>query len=92
MLFKTTKNWKKYLNVDDEIILNDILKKTAKHRGAYKNSDEIKIAQLWCSLIEAEKKINTLDARLKRLEYILGGIIKRAEEDKDALLKSLRGF
>ena len=92
MIRNATKNWKKFLGVDDEAMLNDIIANTAKHRGAYKNADDVKIAQLWCSLIEAQKQMNKMDQRLKRIEYILGGLIKRSDDDRERLLKSLRNF
>jgi len=92
MLFNTTKDWKKYLSPKDEAILNEILELTEKHRGAYKNADDIKIAKLWCALIELKKQIATIDSRLKRVEFILGGMINRAEEEKRKLLRSLQEF
>lgn len=92
MLFNTTKDWKKYLSPKDEAILNEILELTEKHRGAYKNADDIKIAKLWCAIIELQKEISTLNTRLRKIEFILGGMISRAEEEKKKLLKSLQEF
>lgn len=92
MLINATKNWKKYLSIDDEIILNDILMRTAKHRGAYRNADDIKIAQLWAAMIENKKQMNALDERLKRIERLLGGLLERGREEEEKLLKSLRNF
>ncbi len=92
MFFNTTKDWKKYLSPKDEAILNEILEVTERHRGAYKNADDIKNAKLWCALIELKKQINTLDKRLRSIEFILSGMINRAEEEKRRLLKSLQEF
>lgn len=92
MLFNATKNWKKLLAIEDEMLLNDLLLRGAKHRGAYKNADDVKIAQIWCALVETKKQINSMDERLRRIEYLLGGIIKRSHEDEEKLLKSLRNF
>ncbi len=92
MIFNATKNWKKFLSSEDEMFLNEILLKTARHRGAYKNADEVKIAQLWCSFVETRKQISAIDDRLRRIEYLLGGIIKRSREQEDKLLDSLRNF
>jgi hypothetical protein len=92
MLINATKNWKKYLSIDDEIILNDLLTRAAKHRGAYRNADEIKVAQLWSALIENKKQMNALDERMKRIERLLGGLLERGREEEDRLLKSLRNF
>lgn len=92
MLINSSKNWKKYMNIDDEMLLNELLMKAARNRGAYRNSDDVKIAQLWCSMIEMKKEINTIDERLKRIENLLGSILQRNKEDEDRLLKTLRNF
>jgi hypothetical protein len=89
MLISNKRNWKTYLNLDDESILNDILKMTARHRGAYKNASDVGIAQLWCALIELEKQIRNLDTRLARIERILNGIVTRASAEKEELIKTL---
>lgn len=92
MLLKTNKNWKKYLNIDDEALLNKIIEEVAKYRSAYKNAEEVKIAQLWCALLDMEKKLQKLDARMKRIEAIFDAIAQRVEEEKSSLIKTLRGF
>ncbi len=92
MLFNTTKDWKKYLNPKDEDVLNELLEKTEMYRGAYKNADDIKIAKLWSALIELQKEINSLNNRMKRIEFIIGGMLNRAEEERRKLLKSLEQF
>ncbi len=86
------RNWRMYLSLEDEATLNEILRLTAKHRGAYKNANETAVAQLWCALIEIQKEIKGLDERLKRLERILGGIVSRAQEEREKLLKSLENL
>jgi len=86
------KNWRLYLSLEDEAVLNEILRLAAKHRGAYKNANETAIAQVWCALIEIQKEIKGLDERLKRLERILGGIASRVEEEREKLLKSLESL
>ena len=90
MLFKATKNWKELLSIDDEEVLNELLKKAAKHRGAYKNADDVKIAQLWCASLELKKENVALNKRLKRIEYLLEGLFERNRKDERALLESLK--
>lgn len=92
MFLNVTKDWKKYLSPKDESVLNEILEITEKHRGAYKNADDIKIAKLWCAVIELRKQIMAVENRVRRVEHILGGMISRAEEEKRRLLKSLQEF
>lgn len=92
MLLKTNKNWKKYLNIDDEALLNKIIEDVAKYRSAYKTAEEVKIAQLWCALLDMEKKIQRIDKRMKRIEIIFDAIAQRMEEEKSSLIKTLREF
>jgi len=95
MLFKTEKNWKEFLSIEDEETLNEILRKTAKHRGAYKNSDEIKLAQLWCALIELKRENVALYKKIKKMEFFFNGMIERIKkeitEEKD-IIKDLEKF
>lgn len=92
MLLKTNKNWKKYLNIDDEASLNKMIEEVAKYRSAYKTAEDVKIAQLWCALLDIDKKIQKLDARMKRIEFIFDAISQRMEEERNSLIKTLRGF
>ena len=95
MFFNPAKDWKQFLTLEDENRLNDILRKVSKHRGAYKNADEIKIAQLWCSVLEMRKENLALQERIARLEDILGGMIdrvKKQEENKKKIVESLENF
>lgn len=95
MLLKTEKNWKALLTPEDEQRLNGILEQIKKHRAAYLTADDVKLAQLWCALLEIQKQNVSLDARLKHLEFVLGGVSARAQTlDKSAnkLLESLGRF
>ncbi|MBI2583465.1 MAG: hypothetical protein HYW25_02260 [Candidatus Aenigmarchaeota archaeon] len=97
MLTKTEKNWKGFLKPEDEARLNAYLENVAQHRGAYFNADEVKIAQLWCALLESEKRSDRIEERLKRMEFLLEGFLSRyrrlrAEECKEPLTESLEKF
>ncbi len=84
MIFKIEDNWKKNLSPEDEAWLNELLHKTAMHRSAYMSAEEVRIAQLWCALLEVkkerERKLDELDERLRRLEFLLDGIVSRANQ------------
>jgi hypothetical protein len=80
MIFRIEDNWKKELSNMDEAALNELLHKTASHRNAYSTAEEVKIAQLWCALLETRKERDDLDARLKRLEFLLDGFLIRANQ------------
>ena len=95
MLFKITDDWKQNLPAEDELRLNEIIKKVAKHRNAYRSSKDIKIAQLWCALLELDKKNRDMGTDMKKLKMIIDGfseVIRKAESQDDQLIKSLEKF
>ncbi len=95
MLFKADDNWKKYLGIEDEEHLNNILMKASRHKGAYKNSDDIKMAQMWCALLEMRKENIILQKRLTRMEEIFDSIFEKSrkhEREKLELVESLERF
>lgn len=96
MLFKIVDDWKQNLPPEDEVRLNGIIRNVAKYRTAYRSSKDVKIAQLWCALLELDKKNSEASKEMKKLKMIIEGfaeVIKKAEEqdDKD-LIKSLERF
>ncbi len=95
MLFKTAKNWKEYLSPRDEERLNMILNQVAKHRGAYKNSDEIKLSQIWCAILETKKENALLYKKVRRFEMMLEAALQRIsdeEKEKKDIIEDLEGF
>jgi dsDNA-specific endonuclease/ATPase MutS2 len=95
MLFKKSEDWKQYLSPEDEIKLNDILRKVQKYRSAYRLAPDIKTAQLWAALLEMRKENQALLRKLQKIEYIFDGMVERIkklqQEDRD-LLDSLEKF
>ena len=95
MLFKVSDDWKQLLSPEDEAKLNDILKRIAKYRGAYKNAHDIKNAQLWSAILELRKENQALLNRLKKTEFIIDGMkerVKQQEKDEKELIESLEKF
>ncbi len=95
MLLKSTRDWKEFLAPEDEEKLNEFLKKVAKQRSAYKNADDVKIAQLWSAMLELRKENLILQKRLNEMEDIFQAIherMKRRHEEKEELIKSLEKF
>lgn len=95
MLFRTADDWKQLLSLDDEEKLNEILRKVSKHRGAYKFSDEVKVSQLWCAILELKKENVLLQKRLNSVEDVFDVVFekqrKREQEARD-LVRSLERF
>lgn len=95
MFFNSTKDWKQFLSLEDEERLNQILNKISKYRGAYKNAEDVKIAQLWCSVLEIAKQNRILQNKLSRIEEVLEGMFSRVREQerqREELARSLESF
>lgn len=89
---KDRADWKENLSVEAEQELNTLLESTRKHRCAYKASDNVQIAQVWCALIEQMRMIDKLEKRVAYVERVLDKLFKGHDDEKDALLKGLLRF
>lgn len=95
MLFKIVDDWKQFLPPEDETRLNNILKSASKHRNAYRASKDVKVAQLWCALLEMRKENQVLLKKVQRLEYIFEGIVERIKKEQleeKEIIESLEKF
>jgi len=95
MLFKIVDDWKQNLPAEDEVRLNEIIRKVSKHRTAYRSSKDIKIAQLWCAILEMDKKTRDMSSDMRKLKTIIDGfatVIRQAESQDDQLIRSLEKF
>lgn len=95
MLFKAEKDWKQLLSPEDEERLNAILKHVAKHRGAYRNAGDVKLAQLWAAVLELYKQNSILQGKLDEMTEIFDTIaskLRKKEDEKKELIQSLERF
>ena len=91
-MFRSTKDWKKELPREDEKKLNKIIKKVEKYKRAYMLANNVKVAQLWCYVIEAESGMEELDKRIKKLEYLLGGFVERVKDQEFSKFEEKKDF
>lgn len=82
MIFKEKEDWKNYLNEKDKEILAELLTSAKKHRSAYFQADDVKIAQLWTALIELKKDIDEIKSILGKVKAPFEAIVKVGEEEK----------
>jgi hypothetical protein len=79
--FERKDDWKSLLEKKDEKKLNEILIKTEKHKAAYRKAGNVKIAQLWSTILEMEKEKEIIEKRLRRIEYIFSGMTERLKDE-----------
>ncbi len=94
MLFRIVDDWKQMLPPEDERRINSMLRNVTKHRPAYRSSNDIKTAQLWCALLEMRKENQVLLKKVKRLEYVFEGLAERMKQDNEEkeIIESLEKF
>ncbi len=82
-------DWKEFLTDDAKQILASLLESTKKHKGAYIQSDDVKIAQLWSALIEMKKEIENMKAMVARVEGPFRAIVSVGEAAKKKAIEQL---
>jgi len=70
------------LRDEDRKILAELLDAAKKHKPAFLQADDVKVAQLWCALIELKKEIYKLNELLGRLEEPFKAIVEVGNVEK----------
>ena len=78
-------DWKNYLAPESQNILAKILEDTKKHQGAYMN--DIKVAQLWSTIIELKKEIDSLKKAQIKLEEPFKSIVDIGNTEKEKAIE-----
>ena len=84
------KEWKALLGSQDEEKLNALIRDIIKYREAYSKADNVKMAQLWCALLDMKKQQEQIDTRLARLEDVFrlaGERVRETQAVKESLDK-----
>jgi len=89
MIFKDSEDWKDFLSEDSREALADIFRATRRHKGAYMNADDVKVAQLWCAMIELRKEFNRMSELLKRIEGPFKAIVAIGEAEKKKAIEKV---
>lgn len=79
---KEVEDWKECLQPEDQQVLADILNATKRHKCAYCQAEDVKVAQLWCALVEMKKKLDEVSKSQKILEEPFRAIVEVGEAEK----------
>jgi hypothetical protein len=82
MIFDEEKDWKDLLSRDAQQILAELFEKTKDHKGAYINAEDVKIAQIWCALVELMKECTKVKEQLAMVAGPFKGIVEVGEVEK----------
>jgi ribosomal protein L18 len=76
------KDWKDILDEKTKEELKELIERTAKHRYAYSQSNDVRIAQIWAALAEISKDLKEIKEKLGKVEEPFKTIIEIGEEEK----------
>lgn len=91
MLFGEDKDWKELMSEDAQVELADLIEKAKKHRAAYMQADDVKVAQVWAALTEVSKQLKGLEGRLVKVELILKAFAEVGQIAKREALRERMG-
>jgi hypothetical protein len=81
-MVREERDWKDALNSEDRELLRRLILRAKKHRLAYENADDVKVAQLWTALVEMQKEINELKEILGKISAPFKAIAEVGEKAK----------
>lgn len=82
-------DWKEFLIPDAKQTLSSMIDAIKKHRGAYTQAEDVKIAQLWVALIEMKNELDQVKSNLGRLEEPWKSIVAVGEAEKKKTVEKL---
>lgn len=75
-------DWKELLDESDQEILAQLLDSTKNHKCAFTHAEDVKVAQLWCALIEMKREMGKLCELVARVEQPFRAIVEIGEVEK----------
>lgn len=82
-------DWKDFLSEDSRAILAELLDSIKKHRGAYTRAEDVKVAQLWCALVEMKKEFKETTKMIEKLQEPFKAIVAIGEAEKRKAIEKL---
>ena len=76
------KDWKELLTESDQEILAQLLDSTKNHKCAFMHGEDVKVAQLWCALVEMKKEMNRLGELVTKVEEPFLAMVEMGEVEK----------
>lgn len=90
MVFENNEeDWKCCLPPEDQEVLADLLERGKWKKGAFMQADDVKVAQLWCVLIDLKKEIMKLRASIEKTEAPFRDIVSIGEIEKRKSIERL---
>jgi len=83
------KDWKECLTAEDQVIVAELLDRVKKHKCAYLCADDVKVAQLWCALLEMKKEFEHMKENCEKTQVPFKAIAEIGEVEKRKTIEQL---
>lgn len=81
--------WVECLREEDKKILKELLGLAAKNRCAYIQAKDVRIAQIWCALIELKKQLDEQGKLIEKLTQPFRKIVEIGEAEKRKAIRKI---
>lgn len=79
---KGENDWKDFLTPEAQSVLAEVLNSSKRHKGAYMQAEDVKVAQLWCAIVELKKKLDSIECAQCQIEEPFKAIVEVGESEK----------
>ena len=82
-------DWKDFLSPEAQHILAGILESAKKHKGAYAQADDVKVAQLWTAIVELKKEMDEIKETLGKVTEPWKTVVSIGDAEKKKTIEKL---
>jgi len=82
-------DWKDCLREDEKETLQKLLDGTKKFKCAFSKADDVKVAQLWCALLEIKREIDEIKGMLAKVEEPFKTIVEIGDMEKRRVIERI---
>lgn len=83
------KDWKEFMSEDDKEVLNSVIHMSKRHKGAYMNADEARVAQLWCALLEMKREMDELKSGQEKTQMPFKAFAEMGDVEKRKTIEQM---
>ena len=75
-------DWKEFLVPEAQKTLADLLNAAKRHKGAYMQAEDVKVAQLWAALVEMKSQLDCMQVSQAKAEEPFRAIVEMGDAEK----------
>ena len=75
-------DWKEFLVPEAQKTLADLLNAAKRHKAAYMQAEDVKVAQLWAALVEMKNELDCVKRSQVMVEGPFRAIVEMGEREK----------